>query len=432
MFKNLFQKNKTVAVQVPMVKSRRIITSLRDRSINPPLEMIGGGMYAGSFKYSGSNRADFFRFMRDRIPIISAGIWTWVHLCATPQRREIQGDDGRVRQAEKILDRLESRIYPRLDGDRHGFARLTENFFMELFTLGKFAAIVHLLPGASGISHLEILDPYRVKWKEGKYGRQEPWLEMENGEYEKINPATFFHRTLISDFNRPDGIEPLAAIPFVVEIEQQMLEDMARSSHNSGTPRLQVKITPPQPNPGEDPDNYTQRINSYFEKTVQQFDELGPDDNLFTWSDVEITVIGGTSGEGNTWKLNREQVIEDVITGLKLFPWALGRSHGTTRNWIYAQYNLLMQIVDSIQAIGSDLAEWLMRLELRLAGNTAHPAWIFEANKDPFIVERSRARLMHLDWIDRMVQAGYISIDQGARELGYEKAYRAQREDVSK
>jgi len=113
-------------------------------------------------------------------------------------------------------------------------------------------------------------------------------------------------------------------------------------------------------------------------------------------------------------------VIEDVITGLKLFPWALGRSHGTTRNWVFAQYNLLMQIVDSVQGTGSDLAEWLMRLELRLAGNRAVPKWHFAPNQDPFVVERNRARLLELERIERLVKGGYISREQGARELGYE------------
>lgn len=84
-----------------------------------------------------------------------------------------------------------------------------------------------------------------------------------------------------------------------------------------------------------------------------------------------------------------------------------------------------MQIVDSIQAFGGALVEWLIRLELRLAGNPVKARWQFEANQDPFIVERSRARLLQFDRIDRMVKGGYISLDQGARELGYEKAHRA-------
>ncbi len=378
---------------------------------------------AEGFAYTGTNRADFYRYLRDRIPIISSGIWTWTHLCATQQQVDLQGDEWEVRQAERLIHELDRRVYPRLDGETHGLARLTEAFFLEMFTLGAFAARVKLLPDASGVSHIELLDPYRIHWVRSRDGRYLPYLENDDREYEPLDPNTFFHRTLVADLRAPGGIEPLASIPFVIEIEQRMLEDMARASHNAGTPRLQIRISPPDPNPGEDPDSYSQRINTYFDRTVSQFNELGPDDNLFTWSDIEVKVIGIEQGSQSAWKVNREQVIEDVITGLKLFPWALGRSHGTTKNWVFAQYNLLMQIVDSVQLLGGGLAEWLMRLELRLAGNPATARWTFQPNQDPFVVERNRANLMHFERVDKMVQGGYISRDQGARELGYDKAY---------
>jgi hypothetical protein len=377
-----------------------------------------------SFAYSGTNSSDFYRYLRDHIPIISSGIWTWVHLCTTSQRVEIRGEEAQVRSANRVIENLQARIYPRNDGDNNGLRRLTESFFLDLFTLGQFALRVHLLSDGSGISHIEPLDPNRVTWESGEDGIARPYYEDDDGNLESIPPDTFFQRTLITDIHQPEGIEPLASIPFVVEIEQRMLEDMARSSHNAGTQRLQVKIAPPEKMPGEDFETYNKRMNSYFDRTIQQFRDLGPDDNVFTWSDVEVQLVGGSGSEGSVWKLNREQVIEDVITGLKLFPWVLGRSHGTTRNWIFAQYNLLMQIVDSIQQMGSDLSEWLMKLELRLAGNISTPIWHFSPNQDPFIVERNRAKLMELERVERLVSGGYISQDQGARELGYESSFK--------
>ncbi len=374
-----------------------------------------------AFQYTGANRGAFYRYLRDRIPIVSAGVWTWVHLCATPQKRQIRGEEKQVQQAEWLLGALDKRIYPKIDGETNGMRRLTEAFFLELFTVGRFAARVVLLPDGSGVDYLEMLDPYAIRWQKVR-GRAVPFLELENGDLEAIQPETFFHRTLVSELGSPDGIEPLASIPFVVEIEQRMLEDMARASHNAGIPRLQIRVNPPDPLHGEDADSYSERRNSYFADTVSQIRELGPDDNLFTWSDIEVEVVGGQGDTGASWKLNREQVVEDVITGLKLFPWALGRSHGTTKNWIYAQYNLLMQIVDTVQELGKDFAEWMMRLELRLAGNPSEVSWLFAPNQDPFVVDRNRARLMELERAERLVESGIITLDQAARELGYDKA----------
>lgn len=406
----------------PERSASRPLEADRALTVTPP--PLDAAVQERGFRFTGANRGDFYRYLRDRIPIVSAGIWTWVHLCTTPQRIDLGGSETEVQRAQHLLEALQQRIYPRADGDLHGLERLIESAFLDLFTLGKVALRVHLLPDRRGISHVEALDPLQIRWKRTPDGRALPFLEDEDGNLEALAPATFFHRTLTSDLHQPDGVEPLASIPFVVEIEQRMLEDMARSSHNAGTQRLQIRLTPPEKQPGEDHAEYTQRINTYFDTTVRQFRELGPDDNVFTWSDVEVMLIGGSGKEGNVWKINREQVIEDVITGLKLFPWALGRSHGTTKNWIFAQYNLLMQIVDTVQRTGSDLAEWLMRLDLRLAGNLATPRWTFAPNQDPFVVERNQARLMELERVERLVQGGFITLDQGARELGYNGAAR--------
>ncbi|MFH0881660.1 MAG: hypothetical protein V2A56_01640 [bacterium] len=386
-----------------------------------PLAQLATGR---EFRYTGANRAEYYRFLRDRIPIVSAGIWTWVHLCTTPQRLDFRGPEMEVRRANSLADQLQRRVYPKRDGHTRGLERLVESFFLDLFTLGRVALLAHPFPDGTGISHVEALDPFQIRWRKHPDGRSEPFYELEDGSLKSLPPLMFFHRTLISDLHQIEGIDPLASIPFVVEIEQKMLEDMARSSHNAGTPRLQIKLAPPERIPGEDQESYTQRINSYFDATVRQFQDLGPDDNVFTWSGVEVKLIGGTGDEAGIWKLNREQVIEDVITGLKLFPWTLGRSHGTTKNWIYSQYNLLMQIVDALQQLGSDLAEWLLRLELRLAGNLAIPTWKFAPNQDPFIVERNRARMLEMERAERLIAAGILSRDQAARELGYDKAFR--------
>jgi len=426
-----FFKRTSPPEPVPRVDSRPGGTRLsypgRTRSPGP----FAAPPPVDGFIYTGTNRADFYRFMRDRIPIISAGIWTWTHLCSTPQHHELRGSENAVRRAEQLVSRLEERVFPCRDGRGRGLRRLTEGFFFELFTLGRFAVQVQLFPDFSGISHVELLDPYKIRWKRDARGMHQPWLETEPDTFRMLNPNLLFHRTLLTDPARPGGIDPLASIPFVVEIEQRMLEDMARASHNAGTPRLQVRIAPPDPHPGEDAERYTSRINSYFERTVSQFDELGADDNIFTWSDVEVTTIGGGSSDGGSWKINREQVIEDVITGLKLFPWTVGRSHGTTRNWIFAQYNLLMQIVDSVQTLGCELAEYLINLELRLAGSLVDARWQFAPNQDPFIVERNRAKTIQFERLDRMVEHGYISMDQATRELGYDRAHRRNRQPQS-
>ena len=49
----------------------------------------------------------------------------------------------------------------------------------------------------------------------------------------------------------------------------------------------------------------------------------------------------------------------------------------------------------------------------------------FEANQDPFLLQRMQSRAVEFNTIDQKVQRGYISKDDGARELGYEKAFKS-------
>lgn len=389
------------------------------------LGRVVGGPLAGvqsSFAYSGGNRGDFYRWMRDSIPIISAGVWAWVRLCATPTTTIVSGSAAERLRAETALKRLDRRILEAPYGRGSGFEKLTEASFLELFTTGRFAGEAVLAEDCRSIDHFRFLDPHRVGWDHTPDGWRPYFLSPESDgtkeeAVEKPNPKTFFYATLGTDLNNPGGVEPLASIPFVTEIEELMLEDMARSAHNAGVPRLQVKVGRPERFSWEGDVEYADRANRFFEQLVSQFGRLEPDDNIFTWSDVEVAIVGG-SGRQWEWRLNRDQVVEDVITGLKLYPWVLGRTHKTTQNWVQSQFDLLMQMVASHQKSGADLIQWLANLELELQGIDATVEHLFGKHPDPFRLDRAQAEKLEFENIDAKVQRGYISHEEAVRLLG--------------
>lgn len=387
------------------------------------------------FVWMGTNRAEFYRYLRDHVPIISAAIWSWVHLCATPQSYAMEGPESEKERAARVIRDLEMRVFENPLVRHSGISQLTEQFFLELFTVGSFAGEIIPLADGTGIDYFHTLDPDLIHWE--RDGRWRAYLVEEEsfpplrggntkGVDEKrifLSPERFFFATLGADIMNPRGIEPLASIPFVAQIQEAMLSDMARSARNAGTPRLQIRVRPPQAFQHEGEKEYQARINRYFDDTVSQFQRLDADDNIFTWDDVEVTMIGGDGHRNFTWRLNREQVIEDVITGLRLYPWVVGRSHGTTKNWVESQFNLLMQIVDSVQGLGASLGNFLRNTELKMKGVTVTTEHEFAPNQDPFLLSRMQARSVEFDTVHKKVLAGYISKDDGARELGYEKAF---------
>lgn len=363
------------------------------------------------FEYDLTHRAAFFRYLRDRIPIVSAGVWSWVHLCATPLERFLIGPDYAKASAHRILDDFEQKLEPY--PGRRALERLTEALFLELFTLGRCAVEIIPLPDLGGIDRIVFLDPYRVRFgqKNEKYwAKDEQYLIP-------VAPARFFYAVLTHDPANPAGIEPLATLPFVLAIETQLLEDMARSARNAGTPRLQIKITPPPREATETLEDYELRASRYFDDTVNGFAKLEPDDHLFTWSDVEVTVIGGDGGMRAQWRIHRQEVMEDVITGLKLFPWVLGRSHGTTKNWVEAQYNLLMHIVRSLQLRGLQLADKLANTELMLKGNPCIVEHRYTPHADPFALPREQAFATKVKTMLELEARGYLTKDQVKENL---------------
>ena len=394
----------------------------------PQKQTVTGNLFTTTldgqdFTWMGANRADFYRYLRDHVPIISAAIWSWVHLCATPQSYMLEGSQSEKERAVKILADLEARVLENPLIRRDGIKQLTEQFFLELFTVGSFAGEIIPLADGTGIEYFHTIDPDLIQWE--RDGRWRAFIEDERGKRTYLSPERFFFAALGADITHPHGIEPLASVPFVAQIQEAMLSDMARSARNAGTPRLQVRIRPPQPFTHENDKEYQARINRYFDDTVSQFSRLEADDNLFTWDDVEVTIIGGDQNRNFTWRLNREQVIEDVVTGLRLFPWVLGRSHGTTKNWVEAQFNLLMQIVDSVQTLGASLGNYLRNTELRMKGLSVTSEHVFAPNQDPFLLTRMQSRAVEFDTVDKKVQRGYISKDDGARELGYPAAFKS-------
>jgi len=366
-----------------------------------------GGLYDSD----GYNRAGFYRWIRDSVPIISTGIWTWVRLCATAVDRLVTGSEAECERARQRIVTLDSRLLESPYGRGSGLTKLIEGMYLELFTVGRFTGTAVLSDDGKRVDHFRYINPHIVQWEHTGTG----WTPYyEDGDKKEVcfDPELFFYAVLGVDLTNPAGVEPLACIPFVVEVEQLLLEDMARSSHNAGTPRLQVKIGRPERLNWESDKDYAERVNRYFNDTASQFSALEPDENVFTWDDVEVTVVGG-SGGGSTWRFDREQVVEDVITGLKLFPWVLGRTHKTTQNWVQSQFDLLMQMVSAHQKNGVDIADWLVNLDLRLGGIKAEVRHHFEPHPDPFRQERAVAEKTEMENIHFKVVNGYISKEEG-------------------
>lgn len=363
--------------------------------------------------------SDFYSYMRRRVPLISNAVSAWVDLSTSGSRVLLDGgSQGQQKKAQEILRSLDYRVYEFGFEWGLGLKRMMELFFLGLYTDGRFCAELVPFADGNGIAYVGLVDPFTIRMKQTDKGVK-LYQKVDEDDVE-LPQHRMFYAAYDPDSKHTYGVSLLDSVSWVVEIKEKMLEDMARSSHNAGYPRLHVSMAPPEQLPGESSNDYVGRANTDFDETVKRFRDLDVDDNVFTWSHVNVETVGGGGDTAFNWAINLERVVEEVISGLHLYAWVLGYSHGTTKNWVDAQHDLLMQRVQRGAAMGVRFMNWVRNSELAMVGSPVRTTQQFKPLRDPGQLIEARAE--NFEWIRvrDMVKEGFIDQEQGKRLLGIE------------
>ena len=239
---------------------------------------------------------------------------------------------------------------------------------MSMYRDGIFAGFVTVHPDSSGIDQFIPVDPINL-YTEGEEVSKRLVLELEHGKL-RLDRPDFVYLPFGSSISDPFGASILQSVPFVTYIEQQLVDDMRRASHNAGYHRLHVKITPPERMTGEADSAYTDRINNYFDQTVGMIRKLDVGENPVTWDNVLIEHLGPDKAREvtNSWFMTHRAMVEDICAGTHLAPYLLGYSYGATTTWSGFKFDLVMRQVRSVQQQAARFLEWLARIDLALGG----------------------------------------------------------------
>ncbi len=357
-------------------------------------------------------------------PLVSDAVWIWTHLVSTPQTVDFIGGENEDRaKAKTIIDNLDKKLYPFDFVKGAGSDALMDLYFTSVFTWGRFAGIMKLSPEMNSIEDLLIVDPFKINFLK-ENDKIIAALETSPTEAIEVNPATFFYYGLNMTQSNPYGHSMLEAAPTLIEIADELLMDMRFSSRNAGLPRLHFKIAQPPIMDNELPEDYQKRMNDYFNSTVNELAEIGPDDNFYTWNDVEIKIAGGHLTTAFVWKQNRQVVEEEIITAFHLYPWLLGKTPSTSKNWTRTQFDIIMTQAASIQKAASGFLNWLRNTELALRGLSQVKAFtVFSKPHDPSAKDMAIAESFRIKNATTKVRQGYTSPDDAARELGFQRAF---------
>jgi hypothetical protein len=366
----------------------------------------------------GRHRIQLYRFLTDAIPVVHSCVWTWIRLASAAGEFRVDTNAGTLVQAKakERLDRLSQTLYAGPTGRRTGMSSLLSDLFTSLFRDGLFGGFLVISPNESSVDQFISVDTTKLRF-ESSAGT--PGLFLESGStLVDLDRPDFFAIPFGASVDRPFGQSLLQAVPLVAYIEQQLIDDMRRSSHNSGFHRLHVKITPPERMSGESDTGYTNRVNAYFDATVDMIKSCDIDDNPVTWNNVEIGLIGPDKSRdtANSWFMTHRAMVEEICAATNLAPYLLGYSYGATTTWSGFKFDVVMRQVRSVQAHVSQFLEWIGNIDLALAGIDARCRYEFDNTfayqvKDDVEVQTSR-----IDNLLKLYQAGLIDQSTAKKE----------------
>jgi hypothetical protein len=369
---------------------------------------------------TGRYRVMLYRFLANQIPIVSACIWTWVRLASAAGefRVETTRDDHINGRALDRLKKLSDRLYCNPLGNRVGMVSLLPELFTGLFRDGIFGAFITVREDGSGVDRIMPIDALRLNRESTDVGFK---LGYEtDGKTIDLDRADFYYIALTNSPSEPFGRSILQPVPFVSYIEQQLVSDMQRSAHNSGYTRLHVKVAPPERMSGESDAAYTDRINGYFDATVDMIRGCDVDESPVTWNNVEIAYIGPDKSRAvtNSWFMNHRAMIEDICAGTNLAPFLLGYSYGATTTWSNFKFDIVMRQVRSVQAEVAHFLEWIGNIDLALAGIDARCRFVFDNNFAYQAVDQVAIDSKRIENLLKSFQAGLLDEETAREKLG--------------
>jgi len=406
---NLFTKSKETTINSDELRNNSTLKVSqksgfkKSQSLESILDYSIADYQNGRFKYQ------LYQFLSETVPAVHACLETWVRLSAAPGEFEVSSERGK-----EVLKRLSEKLYYNSLGKSGSMASFVSELFRSFYRDGLYSGFVLLDKNGNSIDRFLPLAAPDIQIDD----KNRFYIEF-NDHKIFLDRNDFYAIPFNSDRKNKLGKSILHTVPFVSYIEQQLVDDMRRTSHNSGFHRLHVQITPPERMSGEADTAYIDRINSYFDSTVSMIKSCDIDENPVTWDNVTINHVGPENVKSvtNSWFMNHRSMIEEICAGTNLAPYLLGYSFGSTTTWASFKFDIVMRSVKSVQAEVGTFLEWLGNLELALHGINEKCHYNFDNTFSYQASESSSVRSQEIDSIIKLFNAGLLE-----KEIATEQA----------
>lgn len=348
-----------------------------------------------------------YRFLRDSIPDISDAIWTWKRLCQTGW--DVQylnaSSDTAIERARRLIAALDARVN---SGDR-GMEGLLDVFYTSLFTYGAAAVELVLSQSRESVYDVVPVDVWTIRFtREG--GRLQAWQVLD-GQTIKLPMDRFIYVGMDREGTNPYGRSMLRSIPFVVKIQQRLIEDMAKATHNAGWSKLHVQYAGEDRARGESVEAFQERMRANLNSLRDKLAGIEADQNLVTYDNVKISMLRGDQ-HAQVFYDNHKAIEEQVITGMHLMPILLGRNYGTTETYGTAQFEIINRQVEGVNRSVQKLLERLYNFELALMWGEATAKVTMRTNRTVDVLKEAQAREKEIGNVLRLKEAGLLDDEQ--------------------
>ena len=328
-------------------------------------------------------------------------------------------DESTIEAARDCLNKLAARI---------NTDKLVNGMFRQLAVFGALS--VEWVPESdlSGINKVVKVPVKSIRFKYDKdTDNYKPYQHIEStGKYIELNENTYFYSAIDTADNSPYGIPPFLAALGNAIIQLFMMDNMKFIIQKLGLLGFVSVILKQESIPqkqGETDADYRARLTAHLKDAADNLSKNYRDGLIAHFDNMEIqhnNVTGDARGAKDILQMNEEQ----VASGLKTDPAMLGRSYSTTETYAGVVYMKMVKQLLGYQLLIKRATEKGYKLHLWLNGIIVEDVSLkFNPSAVLKPLEEAEAEQVRTDTVLSKMDAGTISPDDAARELGYEEAY---------
>jgi len=242
--------------------------------------------------------------------------------------------------------------------------------------------------------------------------------------YVELNRNTYSYVPVKTLDNNPYGIPVMLAALKNLDVQIDAVNNLAAVVRKIGMLGVTtVKLQQPYQLPGEGVEKYHERLVKHLQNYANSYAGSLAEGVAVHYDDQEISHYSINQVAAGAAKVVFQINEEQIMSAFDIPPSMMGRSYSTTETYAGVDYERLMRRLGNYRRIIKRFIEKGYLLDLNLVGLPVDSVRVIFNEGDGFREkEKVEVEGLEIDNVIKKRDAGFISDDEAAQELGYKKA----------